>query len=428
MAVFEESPFQNLTIEGSMEVGNKQLLDFLMEPETVTNDPSDVKELKDDKVQPPDKEEPADKDKAPKSKKEEDEPDKSEDGKKILKNVLFGEEDEEEEEEEDNKSKEEPKKAESKSKKDEPKKDEDEDEEEGEDSKANIFNSLAKDLFKFGVFTKDDGEDEVEINTPEDFLERFNYEKKKGAIETIENFISQFGEDYQNAFNAIFVKGVDPKEYFNLFETVKDISSLDLSSEANQVFVVKKALKDQGFDDEDIDSEIERLKNYGDLEDVAKKHHKVLVKRESARLAELEVKKERELQQKALIKQEYIKNVQSILEQKLKNKEFDGIPITPKLATELQDFLLVDKYRTPNGETLTEFDKYILELKRPENHEKKVKVALLIKILENDPSLSSIQKLGVTKKSDKLFSEVTRAVSKSSVKSDKQSFGSWFSE
>lgn len=425
MAVFEESPFQNLTIEGSMEVGNKQLLDFLMEPETVTNDPSEVKELKDDKVEPPAKEEPTDKDKAPKSKKEEDEPDKSEDGKKILKDVLFGEE--EEEEEENDKPKEEPKKSESKSKKDEPKKGEDEDEE-GEDSKANIFNSLAKDLFKFGVFTKDDEEDEVEINTPEDFLERFNYEKKKGAIETIENFISQFGEDYQNAFNAIFVKGVDPKEYFNLFETVKDISSLDLSSEANQVLVVKKALKDQGFDDEDIDSEIERLKNYGDLEDVAKKHHKVLVKRESARLAELEVKKERELQQKALIKQEYIKNVQSILEQKLKNKEFDGIPITPKLATELQDFLLVDKYRTPNGETLTEFDKYILELKRAENHEKKVKVALLIKILENDPSLSSIQKLGVTKKSDKLFSEVTRAVSKSSVKSDKQSFGSWFSE
>jgi hypothetical protein len=32
-------------------------------------------------------------------------------------------------------------------------------------------------------------------------------EKKKGAIEMVNNFIGQFGEDYQEAFDAIFVKG-----------------------------------------------------------------------------------------------------------------------------------------------------------------------------------------------------------------------------
>jgi hypothetical protein len=43
--------------------------------------------------------------------------------------------------------------------------------------------------------------------------------------------------------------------------------------------VVREGLKEQGFDPEDIESEIERYKNYGDLENVASKHHKVLIKR-----------------------------------------------------------------------------------------------------------------------------------------------------
>ena len=112
----------------------------------------------------------------------------------------------------------------------------------------------------------------------------------------------------------------------------------------------------------------------------------------------------------------------------MKSKEFDGIPINPKLAGELQDFLLVDKYKTASGETLTDFDRAILELKRPENHETKVKVALLMKILEKDPTLSTIQKTGITKKSNELFGEVARQVERSSVKGSKSQPkpNSWF--
>ena len=244
----------------------------------------------------------------------------------------------------------------------------------------------------------------------------------------VNNFIGQFGEDYQQAFEAIFVKGVNPKDYFGTYDQVASFAELDLSQENNQVKVLKQALSDQGFDPEDVDTEIERLKNYGDLETVATKHHKVLIKKEAAKLQQMEVQAERELQQKQAIKGQYINNVQSVLQDKLKTKEFDGIPINPKLANELQDFLLVDKYKTPSGETLTDFDRTILELKRPENHATKVKVALLLKIMEKDPTLSTIQKSGISKKSNELFGEVARQVSKSSNKStsSKDKSSSWF--
>jgi len=181
---------------------------------------------------------------------------------------------------------------------------------------------------------------------------------------------------------------------------------------------MRQALTDQGFEPEDVTTEIDRLKNYGDLESVSAKHHKVLIKKENIKLKQMEETSQLELQQKATIKNQYIENVQRVLQDKVKSKEFDGIPINGKLANELQDFLLVDKYKTKTGETLTDFDKTILELKRPENHEQKVKIALLLKYLEKDPTLSTIQRSGVTKKADKLSGEVARQVTK--VKSSKQ--------
>ena len=294
-----------------------------------------------------------------------------------------------------------------------------------EEEEVSKFGALSKDLFKLGVFSKEEDEEDVSISTPEEFLERFNSEKKKGSIEMVNNFIGQFGEDYQQAFEAIFVNGADPKEYFNTYNSVVGFAELDLTQESNQEQVMKQALKNQGFDAEDITSEIERLKNYGDLESVAVKHHKVLVKKESQKLQDIEENSKRELQQKTNIRNQYINNVQSIIQEKLKTKEFDGIPLSPKLANDLQDFLLVDKYKTNSGETLTDFDKTILELKRPENHATKVKIGLLLKMLETDPTLSSIQKKGVTNKTNALFSEVAKQVTKDkTVTANKP--GSWF--
>lgn len=413
----ENQSFGNFSIENTMEMGlgNAELLNDLMAPETSTTSPDDIKEMTAEDAAPSKTE----KKKAVKSVGETideatDKKSEDDDSKKSLSDFLLGaDEDDEEEEAPQVKA---------------PSKTEDADETD-EPEEVSRFAALSNDLFKLGVFSKDEDEEDVTISTPEEFLERFQAEKKKGAIEVVNNFIGQFGEDYQQAFEAIFVKGVDPKEYFGAYNNVSSFAELDLTQEHNQIQVLKQALTEQGFDPEDVTTEVERLKNYGDLETVAAKHHKVLVKKEAAKLQQMEQQAERELQQKQSIKGQYINNVQAVLQEKLKTKEFDGIPINPKLASEIQDFLLVDKYKTASGETLTDFDKTILELKRPENHEMKVKVALLLKIIEKDPTLSTIQKSGISKKSNELFGEVARQVTKSGSKSSAsaaKNSSSWF--
>ncbi len=388
------SPSRSFGIEDTVEMGrgNAELLKDLLSPDTSTEDPDKVAPIEEEPKKEPKKEQKVDDDKA-----------KKEDvtGDELISSFL-GEEEEGEEGEGEEEGEEKPKKE---------KVAEEEEEEEG-DEEVSKFSALSKDLLKLGVFTADEGEEDIDIKSPEEFLERFNAEKKKGAIEIVNNFIGQFGEDYQQAFDAIFVKGVNPKEYLSTYNEIIDFSNLDLSVETNQEKVVRTALADQGFEPEDVDTEVERLKNYGDLEAVATKYNKVMVKKQAIKLKEMEQQAQEEQERKTAIKNQYIQNVQKTLQEKLKEKEFDGIPINPKLANELQDFLLVDKYKTASGETLTDFDRFILELKRPENHPMKVKVGLLLKILKDDPNLSTIQKRGVTKKSDELFTEVARQVTK----------------
>ncbi len=396
MAKEDELPgFGNFSIEHTMEMGSQELLEGLMSPDTATATPDSIQKIEEPKKETP---------KKPVAKTTTTEETTKAPDKTVAEMLV-----EEEEEEEEGVIAADPKK-------------------ETPTAEDSPFKSLSKDLFELGVFSKDEEEGDVEISTPEEFLERFNHEKKKGAIDLVNQFIGQFGEDYQQAFEAIYSKGVHPKEYFETFGKIENFAEMDLTQEANQLSVVREVLKDQGFDAEDITSEVERLKNSGDLESVAAKHHKVLVKKESAKLAQLEKDSETRLQQQRQYKQQYVNNVNTVLESKLKAKEFDGIPLNPKLATELQDFLITEKYKTPSGETLTEFDKAVLDLKRPENHERKVKIGLLLKILEKDPTLSTIQNLGVTKKSNTLFSEVTRQKDKGSVKSEKPADQpvSWF--
>ena len=415
----------NFSIQDTMEMGlgNAELLNDLVAPETASGNPDDLKEIVKE-AEPPKAPEPT----APKGK-EIAAPANEADAQETLKNFLL-DATEEEEQPSDNQEVT-PKKAAPKAPKASELKQEEEapnEEQETAEDGTTQFGALAKDLFKLGVFSQDEEEEEVNISTPEEFLEKFQNEKKKGAIEMVNSFIGQFGEDYQQAFDAIFVKGVNPKEYFGTYNNVVSFAEMDLSQENNQVSVIKQALTDQGFEPDDINTEVERLKNYGDLESVATKHHKVLVKKEAQKLAQMEQKAEVELQQKQAVRNQYINNVQQVLQDKLKSKEFDGIPINPKLASELQDFLLVDKYKTASGETLTDFDRTILELKRPENHATKVKVALLLKILEKDPTLSTIQKTGVTKKSNELFGEVARQVTKakSTTSAQQPKTNSWF--
>ena len=408
-------------------VGDQNLLNDLFSPETASADPDDISKIDDENDTPTTKNSGGKANPTELAGQEDDVPPAAANDPEALTNFLLGEEDDEEEDDEEDVSTTSETTTETAS----PDAAEEEEDDSTKDSSGIIaFDSLANELADLGVFSRMEGEEDgLAIETPEDFLERFKQEKELGAQQMVADFIGQFGQEYQDAFQAIYVNGANPRDYFSQVAKIEDFSNMDLSKESNQEKVVRQTLTDQGFDPEDIDAEINKLKDYGDLEDVSKRHHKVLVKKEQAMLKQKETQAQQMLLAKQAQKQQYYENVREILTEKLKAKEFDGIPLNVQTANELQDFLLVDKWKTESGETLTDFDKAILDLKRPENHATKIKVGLLLKLLEKDPTLSTIQKRGVSKKSSQLFKDVARqkTTAKRAAENQKQpTIKSWF--
>lgn len=294
----------------------------------------------------------------------------------------------------------------------------------GENDGDDTYSTLSKDLLKLGVFSKnsdDETEETIKIDTPEEFLERFNLEKKKGAIGILDNFLSQFGEDYRKMFDAVFVNGVKPQEYLGSFAKIEAIKDMDMALENNQERVVKAYYKDLKWDDTKIDARIQKLKDYGDLEDEAKAYHEILLNKEKETVAAVERTKIEEMQKQKDKDATTLKSFQRILAEKLKTQEIDGIPLTQKDAEEVTDYLTTKKFKLNNGDLLSEFDKDLLELNRPENHETKIKLGLL---LRKKLDLTSIKKTTISKRSDDLFTLSTKNAKQ--VKQQKQEIKSFF--
>lgn len=313
--------------------------------------------------------------------------DKSQHGVKALEEVLYGDKDDDEEE---NPSKDTSLK------------------DKASTSAGDDFSILSKDLLRLGVFSKnseEETEENIDIKTPEQFLERFNLEKKKGAINILENFLSQYGDDYRKMFDSIFVNGVKPQEYLQSFTKIEAIKDLDLASESNQERVIRAYYKGLKWDDAKIDTRITKLKDYGDLEEEAKTYHAVLLDKETEAAANLERQKVEEAQKQKEKDLTILKSYQRILSEKGKNQEIDGIPLTQRDSELVLGYLTEKKYKLASGELLSEFDKDLMELNRPENHEMKIKLGLL---LRKKLDLTSIKKTTISKKSDELFTLSTK--------------------
>lgn len=287
-----------------------------------------------------------------------------------------------------------------------------------DDSDGINFTEFSKELFNLGVLTRDEDEDDDSLpTTGEEFLERLNYEKQKGAEELVYDLANRHGKDAKRLFDAVFVRGVDPKEYLESLVQVTSFRDMDLTDISNQERVMEAALKKQGLEPEDVRDEIKRLKQNDDLESTAQRYHKAVVKQEEAELAR---KDEADAQLKEQEKQmaiQYSNSIRSILNEKLKTQDFDGIPINKESANKTIDFLESKKWKLPSGKLITDFDYFIMELQNPVNYEAKVKLGAILQA-GFDPSkplqinLGPIAKKAVTKETNSLFSSIKSKESK----------------
>ena len=167
----------NFSIQDTMEMGmgNQELLQGLFEPETASSNPDDVTPIIKDVDEPTAPAAPAvpkGKDIVPPKNVDGKTDEEKQEGQSMIADFLSDNKDDDEEEAPVSKVA----------------KSTTVDNEEDNEPEGTQFTALANDLYKLGVFTSDD-ENQEPVNTAEEFLERFNAEKKKGASEIVENFI-----------------------------------------------------------------------------------------------------------------------------------------------------------------------------------------------------------------------------------------------
>lgn len=402
------------------EVETSELESYEAAEKFLAGDGSDIKDIKEEEKEEEKKEEQKPEDK----KKPKETPEQKAAKEKLakVKEDPLGEiEEEEEEKEEEDKKKPEAKK------KEETEEEEEQETEEKKEDKLNQFEAFSKDLIKIGALS-DLEEGEKLPATPEEFLKKFNEDRQRGAIQWLDSFLAKFGDDRRQMFEAVFINGADPKDYLSAFSEMESYDGLDITDENNQKSVFREFYRRLGWEEPDIEKKLQKTIDYGDLETDTKKYYDQIVKQDRERLEDIERQAEERQQTQKRLDEQYKISVQNALNEGLKAKEINGVALNDQAARKAFDFLYTKKYKLPDGQLLTEFDKFVLDSKKPENIQKRLLIALLH---ENNFDFSSIKKKGVTEQTNSIFETVQRKTAKKNRETTKEktpnSSEKWFS-
>lgn len=271
------------------------------------------------------------------------------------------------------------------------------------DPEENTFAVISKDLVTAGVFSE--SEDPLPENE-EEFLERFHKESVGRANAQLTKFLEQFGKDRLDAFRAIFVNGVDPKEYFQIGAQSENILNLDMEQESNQKKITKKYYMEiAGLSEARAEKMLQGIIEDGELDTEATTALEKFKEQHESKLQAVEQAKLQDQERRAQEKQYFNHHVTQFLHTKQDTKDFDGLKFNNDISTTIQRNLTQPAYKLPNGELITEFQKFIMELSNPENIEIAVKIALL---KENNFDFSKIQAKKATEEKSKLFQNLSK--------------------
>lgn len=293
--------------------------------------------------------------------------------------VLLGEDDEEEEEEEEEPVKK-PKAAKVSKAADE-----------------NEFAVYASALNKLGIiqdeFMPEDGD--IDEDKLSDAVEKSYTALAKSKINEI---LSNFGDDYKQAFIDIYVKGADPKEYWKTFAEQQEIAEYDPTQQNDAEAIVRHYLKlrDETLTEEELAEEIANLKDTDKLETAAKKYQPKLDsyytrKREAEAARKQE---ERELEEER--REQRLSEIEEALESAIEKGDIDNIPFSKKEKDKLFDFITDDSQYTYAGKPVTPLFAKLMEVQSNPS-----KLLVLAKLLMNDMKLDNSTAVKIASKEAK---------------------------
>lgn len=233
---------------------------------------------------------------------------------------------------------------------------------------------------------------------------------EEGFESGVENRISELLGGLPNelqALNKYVLNGGDMNDFLSKMNTLGAstgiTATLDISVEKNQELVVRQMYKDDGMDDDFIDTQLESLKDTGKLEAFAKKRFEKWkeqdskVSQQAAQQQELQAKAQRE---KA---RQYYSSLKTAV-----NGEFEGIKLSAKDKNEIPGFMTDRNIKLSNGAVVTPFNQNLMEVLQ--NETASIQLAKLLRDRKKDGTFdfSQLEKVAATKVTKEIKDNIRR--------------------
>lgn len=233
---------------------------------------------------------------------------------------------------------------------------------------------------------------------------------EEGFESGVENRISELLGGLPNelqALNKYVLNGGDMNDFLSKMNTLGAstgiTATLDISVEKNQELVVRQMYKDDGMDDDFIDTQLESLKDTGKLEAFAKKRFEKWkeqdskVSQQAAQQQELQAKAQRE---KA---RQYYSSLKTAV-----TGEFEGIKLSAKDKTEIPGFMTDRNIKLSNGAVVTPFNQNLMEVLQ--NETASIQLAKLLRDRKKDGTFdfSQLEKVAATKVTKEVKDNIRR--------------------
>lgn len=240
-----------------------------------------------------------------------------------------------------------------------------------------------------------------------------------------------FGElpDVVKELNKFAMNGGDVDEFFNNMSgsstTVGITADMDMSVDANKELVVKDQLKAAGYDDEDITTQIDFLKDSGKLDAMADKHfEKWKTQDEENKKAKFKAQEEKVKADK-VSRRKFKNELTTMIKE---TEEVNGIKLSKDDKKTLPSYMSDKTVKMSNGTYATQMETDLYLALRDKD-----KRILIAKLIKDDFSFENIKTEATTKVAKKVKEDIRRgktitpkSATGSSQKNNKESLADFF--
>lgn len=278
---------------------------------------------------------------------------------------------------------------------------------EGEDLKVELGSnvSVLNTLKEKGLldYELEEGEELTEELAEELIEEKF----EESVDNKVKELLTELPELAQQLIQFT-LKGGNPVEFIHSL-TSNEVSlkpDINLEKEENQILVMKQLLKLEDKDDEEIETEIEFLKDSGKLKTISeKKFNKFKLEAENRQKELLKEQEKTKEEEKKQIKQAKVK-ISNFLNE---SQELNGVSFSKEDKKELPSYMNDRTVKLQNGTVITQMQKELF-YDLPRNEKALIQLATLLKNRNDDGTFNfdSIVKSTKTKVTQEVRQEIRR--------------------